>query len=215
MPGTFRRGCESALTQPATVVARAALITAVLVNIIACEYQTDYGTTRVAATADSVIVETVVGGPADDIRHYESENRGLTWQFLGYGYGYPTPNWNRDWVDTPKGRYRIDGSNIARVSDNNRVLETVYSAEHFDDHRNRWVQAKETERLGRRDLSFEPFGIAYDEQSGNLVLQRRMLNLVRFGVKIASPKPRPQGCPPCGLIAIICCPRSLSCEPTL
>ena len=34
-----------------------------------------------------------------------------------------------------------------------------------------------------------------------LVLQRRFLSLVGFGVEIASPNPRPQSCQACGMVA--------------
>ncbi len=165
MTEDFRRQFESALP----LIFRLAMVATIIFALIACEYETDFGATRIATTAEGVAVETRVGGSADRIVIYESKDGGLTWQVASLGYGPRNFQWSVGGAVTPNGKYRTDGTEITRISNSNRVIETVYSAEDLRGHINNWVLGKGTEHLGRWDLSFEPSGIAYDEYSGNLM----------------------------------------------
>ncbi len=87
-------------------------------------------------------------------------------------------------MDTPKGNYRIDRSNVV-LQLPSVPSEIVYSAEHLRTSSNRWFQAKETRHLGHRKLALGPSAIAYDHHSGNVIVAMGIL-----GVAVGAPDGR-------------------------
>ena len=184
MTDKFGYRCDSLLAHPITLAVLLAAF--LLISIVSCSpgpyYETHYGVTRVGITADGVIAEVSQAERDYFFFYHKSKDGGLTWsrmsdtelgelglRYRGEQIHSEDVEWGRKSVDTPKGNYMIDGSDILRASDNDSILETVYSTDHLRDHRNKWIQAKQTPRLGRKELSFEPSAIVYDEQSGNLI----------------------------------------------
>ncbi len=145
------------------------MVAAIVVGMIACESEHNFGVTRVATTPGGVAAETRVGGPADLFAIYESIDGGLTWRVVSLGYGSRTFDWSYSRAVTPDGESRVEGTDIVRVSNSHRVTETVYSGEYLRGHIYQWVQANESYWRGRKELSLLPSSIAYDQSSGNLM----------------------------------------------
>ena len=73
-------------------------------------------------------------------------------------------------METPRGRYILDGPRVLRVSADGAKEEVVYSAEYLKQDGNAWVQTVSTESLGRRRIATQPVAMVYDDRTGNLVL---------------------------------------------
>ncbi len=97
---------------------------------------------------------------------YISKDGGLTWS--SSGLGETTISWGKQSVDTPRGIYAIEGTDITRVS--NGYKRTVYSAIVININADRIAQRSATQHLGSRDVTLHPHTIRYDHQSGNLVV---------------------------------------------
>ena len=160
MPNTFHRRCESALT-PTTFltsawrcgsvapgafrVGLAMLAAALLLILTGCS--TVHGITRVGTTEREVVAgalsvsEGQHEGNPEDYSYFASTDGGLTWNsWVGQ---LESLEWSGDSVDTPRGVYQIDGSNIV-LHFPDGTTETVYPAERLRTSSNRWFQAKET-----------------------------------------------------------------------
>ena len=80
-------------------------------------------------------------------------------------------DWGGQSVETPRGRYSLDGPLVLRTGIDDTQGQVVYSTEFLEEEGNVWVQWVSTEKLSqRREIAFRPLAIVYDERSGNLVL---------------------------------------------
>ena len=123
------------------------------------------GITNVQSYSDAVYaVSSVHASPYD---HYESKDGGLTWSTRDGGIQAFRPD-SHAWLETPRGRYRIEGSSIV-LSDTSGE-SVVYSTAHLRDSNNEWLQSKQTERWSGRELAFVPRAMTYDSHSGNLIV---------------------------------------------
>ncbi len=93
----------------------------------------------------------------------------MTWSPIEHQLG--GIDWGYQSVDTPSGRYTLDGPHVLRVSADGSREETVYSTEHLEQDSNVWVQRVSIEDLGDpREFSTQPLEIVYDNRTGNVVL---------------------------------------------
>ena len=103
--------------------------------------------------------------PDSEIRYFSTDG-GFTW------IPRPTsqlPGTGSQEIETPRGRYALEGTNVLRVSLDGR-REVVYSTEFFRDSSNRWMQAEDTEHLGERQIGSDPLTMVYDPDSGNVIV---------------------------------------------
>ena len=82
----------------------------------------------------------------------------------------------QDAVTTPRGVYSIEGTDILH---DGRV---VYSTDHLREDANVWLQVRDTRHLQERRITTEPYGIRYDEATGNVIVGMGIL-----GVLIGTP----------------------------
>ena len=124
-----------------------------------CEREPLYGVKRIGVSGDGAIVVEAEYGP------FKSVDGGMTWN-TSEGLSGPV-HWGGGSADTPWGRFVIDGPRVVSVGDD----RVVYSTEYLARDGNLWVQKVSTERLNStREISLTLRGIAFDDQSGNLVL---------------------------------------------
>ena len=88
----------------------------------------------------------------------------------------------RDWrdnsVDTPRGRYTLDGAEVILVDLDGRRRVAYWTTYLLEDG-NAWILRMATTRHGDgRILANEPKGLIYDETSGNLVLAMEIQGVV-------------------------------------
>ena len=121
-----------------------------------------YGVQRIGVSHDGLIVTDV------DYNGSWSLDGGLTWNPIEHQLGDIA--WGDQDVETPRGRYILDGPRVLRVSADGAKEEVVYSAEYLKQDGNAWVQTVSTESLGRRRIATQPVAIVYDDRTGNLVL---------------------------------------------
>ena len=100
---------------------------------------------------------------------YRSADGGLSW---ASSFGEPgDPGrivWSEASVQTPRGRYVVQGPGIVMVgSDGSQRV--VYSTAFMQEDGNVWAQEHATSRLDAREIATTPLSIAYDERSGNLI----------------------------------------------
>ena len=73
-------------------------------------------------------------------------------------------------MDTPRGRYTLDGPDVILVDLDGR-RQVAYSTAYLQEDGNAWVQQYATKMLSSpRVLANEPRDLVFDEKSGNLVL---------------------------------------------
>ncbi len=100
---------------------------------------------------------------------YLSVDGGLTWNPAEQRL--ESVDWGRESVDTPRGRFTLDGPRVLRVNADGGQEEVVYSTAHLREKGNVWVQKVSTEKLYEvRVIATRPLGIVYDDLSGNLVV---------------------------------------------
>ena len=99
---------------------------------------------------------------------YVSEDGGLTWSRTSALTNWEIRPDRYDWLETPRGKYRIEGPNIVLSTASGESVE--YSTTYLQDSHNEWLQAKQAERWPGRSLAFAPWAITYDPPSGNLVV---------------------------------------------
>ena len=126
-----------------------------------------HGITNVVAASD------VVTAASQDLHSgyasYRSEDGGFTWTLAVGGPRIEMISDDRyAWVKTPRGEYRIEGSNILLADSSGKSV--VYSAAHLRDSNNEWLQAKQVKRRPGWRLDFAPRAITYDPHSGNLIV---------------------------------------------
>lgn len=94
-----------------------------------------------------------------------SRDGGITWE-LG-PTGEQSFQWGGDSVETPRGTYTIQGSEIILATNAESLV--AFSAAYLHERGNLSLQAHDTRNLGRRVATPGPSSIVYDESSGNVV----------------------------------------------
>ena len=170
----------------------ALLTIALMAGAIACG-SVDYGVMAVGASNEGLIAITHASGgggfggylPANYGFAYSSQDGGLTWRQRDTPGEIPA-EWQQqdDWryrnhqVDTPRGSYRIDGSDIQLHTPDGKY-QTVYSAAHLQSPINQRVQAESIDGVGSIiEPSSGPVSITYDPPSGNLIAAMGILGVV-------------------------------------
>ena len=182
MTDTFRRRCESAPTYAVALVERAyssvpagvrflLIATAAVSSLfsVSCEIPTDMGIINVAIADSRIIARSYQDSPAGGYQLHESGDGGLTWSPLDEHWPPEEAEWGRESVATPKGTYRIDGSEIVLESSDGST-KASYSVEHLAEPHNTWVQLQKTKHLNYREITLTPGPMVYDERSGNVVV---------------------------------------------
>lgn len=105
----------------------------------------------------------------DGLDQYRSVDGGMTWRHMEERLD-PFP-WSEGSVHTPRGRFTLDGPRVMRADADGGQVEVAYSTAYLQEHGNMWIQNIAGWELGRRpSLAEQPQGLAFDEESGNLVL---------------------------------------------
>ena len=135
---------------------------AALASVATSESGPVYGVQRIGVSPDGLVVADV------DYGGFWSLDGGLTWNTIEHQLGDIA--WGDQDVETPRGRYILDGPRVLRVSADGAKEEVVYSAEYLKQDGNVWVQTVSTESLGRRSIGTQPVAMVYDDRTGNLLL---------------------------------------------
>ncbi len=115
--------------------------------------------------ADQIYSDSIQAGLYGEL-FFASPDGGLTWT-SGRGQPEATGEFNLV-VDTARGRYTLEGSDIVRTNLSNERV-TVYSSTHLQQPGNMWFQWEDTAKLGDRAPALEPLSIAHDPTTGNVV----------------------------------------------
>lgn len=141
----------------------------------------DHGITGVGVLDDRLAARSTVrggtgwgAGEAYADYYFESADGGLTWAEVEWLYG---AEWGTNEVATPRGVYRLRGTEIIRESPG-RPPETVYSTEFLQDEVNVWIQNVGASHLEGHKLATRPLAIAYDPGSGNVVAALGVLGVL-------------------------------------
>ena len=133
------------------------------------EYTEEAGLAAFQRMRDSTREDPIIVG------QFGSIDGGLTWT--------PASNepetigeFNLD-VDTPRGRYTLEGPDIVRTGSGSERV-TVYSSAYLRQPGNTWIQWEETAQLGYRTLASEPLSIAHDPTTGNVVVAMGLQGVV-------------------------------------
>ncbi len=139
---------------------------AVLASIATSPNEPDLGIIRVGVITTeerSVVVARNTFGWL-----YWSDNGGVTWT-RAEELTERSVVWGGDSVQTPRGRYTVEGADIVLLA-RDLQAEIVYSTAYLSKSGNVWVQGQSTGRLDIRRLATQPGQLVYDERSGHLVV---------------------------------------------
>ena len=193
----------------AILAATAVALTGVAHTCVSYDY--DRGIIGVGRTGSGTLGAYSRGSYGEPGNLYESADGGITWIETSH-YVYPFGEYEfdvQDWtkleaMDTSGAVYIIDGVNIVREWSQGEELEppsevtmtsenrytalgpsasrhVVYSFEYLQRHGNRWMQALDT-GAGASEVTTRPYGLFYDDQSGNLFVA-----MGRQGIVIVAP----------------------------
>ncbi len=135
---------------------------AALASVATSESQPDFGMRDVGTSRDGAI-----HAGAWELGHFRSEDGGLSWR--GGSVDSGQIEWGGESVDTPTGRYVIQGPDIVRFGSDGRS-KLVFSTAYMQEEGNMWVQEHATSHLDARELTTAPRSIVYHEPSGNLIM---------------------------------------------
>ena len=148
---------------------------------VGCGSGTDYGITGVGVLDDRLAARSTVrgaagwgAGEARADHYFESTDGGLTWTKVEWLYGV---EWGTNEVATPRGVYRILGTEIIRET-SGQPPQTVYSTKFLLDEVNVWIQNVGASHLEGHKLATRPLAIAYDPGSGNVVAALGILGVL-------------------------------------
>ena len=150
---------------------------------VGCAFETitDAGIGRVGIADGRVIAQAVEYSVGSRESHYETGDGGFTWHPVKISYELEYELWDdfqsTQVVSTPRGEYRIEGTEILREADG-QPPETVYSAAYLLEASNVWVQLWESVGLGQRSLTTKPKALAYDPISGNVIAAMGILGVL-------------------------------------
>ena len=159
-----------------------ALLTSILVVLTggSCCEGSDAGITRLQISPNgSAIAYADIASRDTVYERFESHDGGLTWSAVT---GNATVVDAAISVETGRGTYEIDGTNIYRTlygGTTYRVKEVVYSSAHLQESSNVWMQEEAVRAVScSLNLSMEPQSITYDAVSGNLIVAMGILGVV-------------------------------------
>lgn len=164
----------------------ALLTAALLAGAIACEPIYDMGVAAVVPLDEGLIAITLEAGIVYDYKFsHSSQDGGLTWSerdsYRLNEYIDPRQYSWQKYADTPRGAYRIDGSDI-QLHTSDGKYQTVYSAAHLLSPENQRRQLKSIKGAGSiLELSDGPVSITYDPSSGNLIAVMGIVGIVVVG----------------------------------
>ncbi len=128
-----------------------------------CDSEPQQGIHRIGVSQDGAIIAEA------KYRTLQSIDGGITWSVVQQQPGEVV--WGNQRVDTPRGRYSLDGPQVLRFNAGDTQEEIVYSTEHLNQSGNVWAQKVSTAELDRlREIATRPLGIVYDRRSDNVVL---------------------------------------------
>lgn len=107
---------------------------------------------------------------------YISNDGGFTWEWEGGIEGCVEASSKEQSVETPRGRYTIESTDIVRTFDGK--AETTYSAVAISERADRIVIKAATKDMDRRIIVLEPQAIHYDNRSGNVVAAMGLQGIV-------------------------------------
>ena len=133
---------------------------------VGCEPLTDYGIQRVGVSDGLLVAQGFASGVTQSYSSFESADGGVAWDERRQP---DSVEWGTNEVNTPRGVYRISGTEIIRESPG-RPPETVYEARHPRKGPDQWMRTHNARELpGIPEPSPGPIAIAYDPGSGNVV----------------------------------------------
>ena len=128
-----------------------------------CDSEPQQGVHRIGVSGDGAIIAEAKYSTLQSI------DGGITWSVIQQQPGEVV--WGGKSVDTPRGRYSLDGPHVLRSNTEDTQEMVVYSTEHLSESGNVWVQKVSTAKLDRlRQVATRPLGIVYDRRSDNVVL---------------------------------------------
>ena len=98
--------------------------------------------------------------------HFFSKDGGVTWI---PGYRGALIRWGGSEEETPRGKFKIQGSDILVLTIDGEWT-VVYSAAYLQQETNLWIQGEATTQFGMSEFARRPLSIIYDERSGNLIV---------------------------------------------
>ncbi len=125
---------------------------------------THVGIDRVGIASNGVVVAS--SSNEEVSLQFTSGNGGLNWTSSSLGF---KGKWGISTVDTPRGRFKIQDSDILRSTASGE-WELAYSAAYLQQEANVWIQEQATAGLGLREIARRPYNIVYDEHSGNVIV---------------------------------------------
>ena len=143
-------------------------------SVASIESNTDVGVGRVEIREDGAAVATTFHyaiGSRQPAGSFTSSDGGLTWAKTAQLYRGEEADLGAsadEGVETPRGRYGIDGQGIMLIGPDGES-ELAYSTAYLREDGNVWVQEKWTTQLGNRSIATGARYIAYHERSGNLI----------------------------------------------
>ena len=86
------------------------------------------------------------------------------------------PNVGEQSVETPRGIYAIEGSDVVRTIGGRK--EVAYSAAYLRERGNMNLQTNATRHIQEREITTRPYSIAYDHRTGNAVVAMGLQGIV-------------------------------------
>lgn len=127
----------------------------------------EIGITRVGVSEDGAVYAEAEGDYSGNGRiFFLSRDGGFSW--TQGPVNEDDVQWGGTSVETPRGRYSIQGSDIVRSGPEGPVVP--YSAAYLQEESNVWVQERATADLDQREIATSPLAVAYDDRSGNLIV---------------------------------------------
>ena len=149
------------------------ILTAVLGSLAttACT-RADEGITAVETESDGTLValaSTYGEGGIDYESHSASQDGGLTWMKVSASrYRWPSERASAQMVETPRGTYTIEGTDVVRSVGETRDI--AYSAAYLREPGNTNLQEHDTRGLGTRRITTGPYAIVYRERVDHVIV---------------------------------------------
>ncbi len=147
---------------------RLAMLVAAVASLasVATSYpEPNYGVTNVALVEDGSLYANINWG--ETTWAYISDDGGFSWRQKESRRFPVSPG--ADAVDTPRGRYVLEGPDIVLVRNDGAWRRVVYSTAFLKKPGNVWVQEQATSGLDARRLARQPSSIVYHPGTGNVV----------------------------------------------
>ena len=133
---------------------------------VGCEPLTDYGIQRVGVSDGLLVAQGFASGVTQSYSYFESADGGVAWDERRQP---DSVEWGTNEVNTPRGVYRISGTEIIRESPG-RPPETVYDALPPRNGPDQWIQRHNARDLpGIPEPPSGPIAITYHPGSGQVI----------------------------------------------